>query len=61
MEILGDKAKPPIILDDTFDRFDPERHDGTMKLLKQLSEDRQILLLTSDDHYDRWADKTIQL
>ncbi|MCP4581318.1 MAG: AAA family ATPase [candidate division Zixibacteria bacterium] len=60
-EILGDKAKPPIILDDTFDRFDPERHDGTMKLLKQMAEDRQILLLTSDDNYDKWADKTIQL
>jgi len=60
-EILGDKAKPPIILDDTFDSFDPARHEGTMKLLKKMAEDRQILLLTSDDHYDAWADKTIQL
>ncbi len=60
-EILGDKAKPPIILDDTFDSFDPARHEGTMKLLKQMAEDRQILLLTSDDQYDAWADKTIQL
>jgi len=60
-EILGDKAKPPIILDDTFDSFDPARHEDTMKLLKQMAENRQILLLTSDDHYDAWADKTIQL
>ncbi len=60
-EILGDKAKPPIILDDTFDSFDPERHDGVMRLLKQMSLDRQILLLTSDDNYDSWADNTVQL
>lgn len=60
-EILGDKAKPPIILDDTFDSFDPERHEGVMRLLKQMAEDRQILLLTSDDNYDSWADNIVQL
>ena len=60
-EILSDKAKPPIILDDAFDNFDPDRHEGTMVLLKQMARDRQILLLTSDDHYDSWADNTIQL
>lgn len=60
-EILSDKAKPPIILDDAFENFDPVRHYGTMKFLKQMARDRQILLLTSDDHYDGWADKTIQL
>ncbi len=60
-EILGDKAKPPIILDDTFESFDPERHDGVMKLLKEMALDRQILLLTSDDNYDSWADNTVQL
>jgi len=32
-----------------------------MKLLKQMSENRQILLLTTDDEYDRWADNTVQL
>lgn len=60
-EILGDNAKPPIILDDTFDHFDPQRHEGTMVLLKRMAKDRQILLLTSDDDYDKWADNTVQL
>jgi uncharacterized protein YhaN len=60
-EILGDKSKPPIILDDTFEHFDPARHEGAMKLLKQMAENRQIFLLTSDNAYDSWADNTIQL
>ena len=60
-EILGDKARPPIILDDTFDHFDPERHNGVMRLLKEMATDRQILLLTSDNNYDQWADNTVEL
>lgn len=60
-EILADKARPPIILDDPFSNLDADRLESTMKMLKQMSEDRQILLLTSDDSLDRWADNTIQL
>jgi uncharacterized protein YhaN len=60
-EILGEKSRPPIILDDTFEHFDPTRHEGAMKLLKQMAENRQIFLLTSDNDYDSWADHTIQL
>ena len=60
-EILGDKSMPPIILDDTFEHFDPSRHEGAMKLLKQMAENRQIFLLTSDNDYDSWADHTVQL
>ncbi|NLI16448.1 MAG: hypothetical protein GX409_09210, partial [candidate division Zixibacteria bacterium] len=60
-ELLAEKSKPPIILDDPFDSFDSQRLDNTMKMLKQLAADRQILLLTSDDRFDRYADHTIQL
>ncbi len=60
-ELLAEKTKPPIILDDPFDSFDSQRLDNTMKMLKQLAADRQILLLTSDDRFDRYADHTIQL
>lgn len=60
-EILADKARPLIILDDPFGHFDAARLESTMKMLKQMSEDRQILLLTSDDSLDQWADNTIQL
>jgi uncharacterized protein YhaN len=60
-ELLAEKSKPPIILDDPFDSFDSQRLDNTMKMLKQIAADRQILLLTSDDRFDRYADNTIQL
>jgi uncharacterized protein YhaN len=60
-EILGDSSKPPIILDDSFERFDPSRHDITMKMLKKMAKDRQILLLTSDEGYESYADNLIQL
>jgi hypothetical protein len=60
-ELLAEKSKPPIILDDPFDSFDSQRLDNTMKMLKQIAADRQILLLTSDDRFDRYADHTIQL
>jgi len=60
-EILAEKAKPPIILDDPFDSFDSQRLENTMKMLKQMAADHQILLLTSDDRFDRYADHTIQL
>jgi len=60
-EILVNDVSPPIILDDPFSSFDQERRESTMKLLKQMSENRQILLLTTDDEYDRWADNTVQL
>ncbi|OQX92988.1 MAG: hypothetical protein B6D58_00035 [candidate division Zixibacteria bacterium 4484_95] len=60
-EILSDKAQPPIILDDPFNNLDAQRLENTMKMLKQMSENRQILLLTSDDSMDSWADNIIQL
>jgi uncharacterized protein YhaN len=60
-ELLAEKSKPPIILDDPFDSFDSQRLDNTMKMLKQIAADRQILLLTSDDRFDSYADHTVQL
>ena len=60
-EILGDEAKPPIILDDPFESFDSKRRENSLKILKQMARDRQIFLLTSGDTYDSWADNMIQL
>jgi uncharacterized protein YhaN len=60
-EILAGDVAPPIILDDPFSGFDQQRRENTMKLLKQMSEDRQILLLTTDNDYDNWADNMVTL
>lgn len=60
-EILAGDVTPPIILDDPFNGFDAKRRENTMKLLKEMSANHQILLLTTDDEYDKWADNTVTL
>jgi len=60
-EILAGEVTPPIILDDPFVGFDEARRENTMKVLKQMAEKRQVVLLTTDESYDRWADNTIVL
>lgn len=60
-EIIANKISPPIILDDPFNGFDMERRENTMELLKDMSKKYQVLLLTANDTYDKWADNIIQL
>jgi len=60
-EIIAGKVSPPIILDDPFNGFDMERRENTMELLKTMSKKHQVLLLTANDLYDKWADNVIQL
>ncbi|OGC91985.1 MAG: hypothetical protein A2W25_08255 [candidate division Zixibacteria bacterium RBG_16_53_22] len=60
-DIVSEHKNPPVILDDPFANYDEKRLDNAMKVLKELSADHQILLLTSHSHYDRWADTTITL
>ncbi|RJQ52334.1 MAG: hypothetical protein C4521_10695 [Actinobacteria bacterium] len=59
-ELCGE-ARPPLLLDDPFVTFDSERRDRTMRLLRRLSEGRQILLFTCDEEYDGYADRVIEL
>lgn len=58
--ISGDK-KPMVIMDDPFVAFDANRRAGTLELLKALSKEYQILLLTCHDFYDQYQDQIIQL
>jgi len=60
-DIVSEHKNPPVILDDPFANYDEKRLDNAMKVLKEMSADHQILLLTSHGHYDRWADTTIIL
>jgi DNA repair exonuclease SbcCD ATPase subunit len=54
-------AQPPLLLDDPFVTFDSERKEAAVKLCKELSVDRQILLFTCHDDYDDYADNVIPL
>jgi DNA repair exonuclease SbcCD ATPase subunit len=60
-DIVSEHKNPPVILDDPFANYDEKRLDNAMKVLKELSSNHQILLLTSHSQYDRWADSTITL
>ncbi len=60
-EIMANQAKAPLILDEPFECLDPQRLDKTMKILKQLSTGRQILLLTSGNRLDSYADHLVEL
>ena len=58
--IFGD-ARPPLLMDDPFVKFDPERREAALKLCKDLAADRQIILFTCHDGYDAYADHVIEL
>ena len=54
-------ALPPLIFDDAFVSFDPERAERAIELLKQVAADLQVIYLTCSDRYDALADKVIEL
>jgi DNA repair exonuclease SbcCD ATPase subunit len=60
-ELIAEDKNSVMIFDDPFAGYDLKRMENAMKVLKDLSENHQILLLTSQDHYDKWADSTIAL
>ncbi len=60
-DIVSEEKNSILILDDPFASYDEKRLENAMKVIKELSANHQILLLTSQDHYDKWADSTINL
>jgi len=60
-DLVSEHKNSLFILDDPFSGYDNQRLDNVMRFLKGLSGDHQILLLTSHDHYDKWADSTVTL
>lgn len=55
------EARPPLLMDDPFVKFDPDRRDAAMRLCKELAADHQIILFTCHDGYDEYADQVISL
>ena len=60
-DLVSEKRDSLMILDEPFANYDEHRLENAMRVLKELSENRQILLLTSQNHYDKWADTTVTL
>lgn len=62
VEVLADdKRHPPLLLDDPFGTFDPDRLRAAMTLLHRVSEANQVLLFTCRPDYEPFADRVIVL
>ncbi|MGI5820139.1 MAG: AAA family ATPase [Armatimonadota bacterium] len=60
-ELLWPEDCPPIILDDPFVNFDGDRREESLRVVRRLAASRQVLLFTCHDHYDRAADRIVEL
>jgi DNA repair exonuclease SbcCD ATPase subunit len=59
VEVLSEGRQPPLLLDDPFGSFDPERLSAAMALLRRVSETHQVLLFTCRPEYEPFADRVI--
>lgn len=60
-EVLSGGRKLPLLLDESFVFFDEDRFENSMKLLKDLSKEYQIIIFSLYNAYDRFADNLIHL
>jgi len=63
LDLLYPNAKPPLLLDDPFVKFDPERRNQALALCQEIAQEHQVLLFTCQDEkvYDRVADWVVAL
>ena len=54
-------ATPPLLFDDPFVTFDADRAERSLKMLKELARDFQVIYLTCSDRYDSVADNVVVL
>ena len=59
--LLWPDELPPIMLDDPFVNFDPQRRREAVAVVRELAAGAQVLLVTCDEHYDDFADAVIVL
>ncbi len=61
LDLIYRDAKPPLLLDDPFVKFDPDRRRQAVALCKEIAREHQVLLFTCSDDYDLFADNMIEL
>jgi len=59
--LLWPEDLPPIMLDDPFVNFDPQRRRHAVAVVRELATGAQVLLFTCDEDYDEFADRVIVL
>jgi uncharacterized protein YhaN len=60
-DLVFHDARPPILMDDPFVTFDPQRRQAALELCRELAADRQIILFTCHEGYAEYADHLIEL
>jgi uncharacterized protein YhaN len=60
-DLVFHEARPPLLMDDPFVTFDPQRKQAALEMCKSLAVDRQIILFTCHEGYDSFADHVIEL
>jgi uncharacterized protein YhaN len=61
LDLLYRDTKPPLLLDDPFVKFDPDRREQAMELCKEIAQDHQILFFTCHNVYDAIAGYVVNL
>ena len=61
VDIICDDRHPPLLLDDPFVTFDSRRLERAMEIIKDFSQDQQVIIFTCGNHYDSYADRVVEL
>lgn len=61
LDLLYRDSSPPLLLDDPFVKFDPDRRKQAIALCKEIAQDHQVLLFTCHDYYDKAGDWIVEL
>ncbi len=61
IDALSGGRKLPLILDDPCVHFDDQRLQAAMKVLEEIARERQVIILTKDETYERWFGPVLQL
>ncbi|MBD3349070.1 MAG: AAA family ATPase [Candidatus Eisenbacteria bacterium] len=61
LEFLSEHEGAPFILDDALVNSDPERRSAALELLHEISDERQVIMLSCENHGQEFADRVISL
>jgi DNA repair exonuclease SbcCD ATPase subunit len=61
LEFLSSRGGAPFILDDPLANSDPSRRAAALALLHEISETRQVIMLSCEDHGSEFADAVVSL
>lgn len=61
LDLLYPNTKPPLLLDDPFVKFDPERRTQALTLCQEIAQEHQVLLFTCGEDCDTFAHNVIEI